>query len=299
MATNEQSVGKYRVGMVARMTGLSTHALRVWEKRYAAVVPGRTDAGGRLYSDSDVARLRVLRRLVEAGHSIGSIAGLSDQDLQKMASAFSRGEMQGASGRFAEIRASFLQDIEALRLDEAERLLSQVALATEPREFVREVITPTLAEVGRRWEAGTLRIAHEHACSSIMRNLLVSIMRLYPASVSGRTVVVATPATEEHDLGALTAAMLAIMHGWRVVYLGADLPAEEVVYAMNHTRAELLILSVTSLSAKQLERELQTIEKGVSASATIAIGGRNAQLRDEGRSVLCRDFVDLENLLGA
>ena len=62
--------------MVAKMTGLSTHTLRMWEKRYAAVLPHRTEAGGRLYTDADVMRLRLLRTLVESGHSIGGIAKL-------------------------------------------------------------------------------------------------------------------------------------------------------------------------------------------------------------------------------
>ena len=78
---------KYRVGMVAKMTGLSTHTLRMWEKRYAAVVPERTEAGGRLYTDADVERLRLLHTLVESGHSIGGIAKLSDVDLRR-SSAF-------------------------------------------------------------------------------------------------------------------------------------------------------------------------------------------------------------------
>ena len=76
---------KYRVGMVSKMTGLSTHTLRMWEKRYAAVVPHRTDAGGRLYTDGDVERLRLLHRLVREGHAIGGIAKLPDVDLRHMA----------------------------------------------------------------------------------------------------------------------------------------------------------------------------------------------------------------------
>lgn len=81
---------KYRVGMVSKMTGLSTHTLRMWEKRYAAVVPKRTEAGGRLYTDADVERLRLLHDLVEQGHSIGGIANLPAADLRRMAATFSR-----------------------------------------------------------------------------------------------------------------------------------------------------------------------------------------------------------------
>ena len=78
---------KYRVGMVSKMTGLSTHTLRMWEKRYATVLPKRTEAGGRLYTDADIERLRLLHKLVQSGHSIGGIAKLPDTDLRHMAQA--------------------------------------------------------------------------------------------------------------------------------------------------------------------------------------------------------------------
>jgi DNA-binding transcriptional MerR regulator len=60
----------YSLGAVARLTGLSPHVLRAWERRYGAVRPLRTPGGTRLYRESDVARLRQLRAAVQAGHSI-------------------------------------------------------------------------------------------------------------------------------------------------------------------------------------------------------------------------------------
>ena len=76
---------KYRIGTVSKMTGLSTHTLRMWEKRYAAVLPMSVQAEGRLYTDADVERLRLLHMLVSSGHSIGRMAKLPDADLQHMA----------------------------------------------------------------------------------------------------------------------------------------------------------------------------------------------------------------------
>lgn len=67
---------QYRIGAVSRMTGVSPDALRVWERRYAAVSPQRSAGGGRLYSSSDVARLRLMKQLVDAGDAIGEIANL-------------------------------------------------------------------------------------------------------------------------------------------------------------------------------------------------------------------------------
>src|SRR4051812_25804905 len=79
--------GRYRIGAVARFTGLTTSGIRVWERRYGALTPARSERGGRLYDDADVERLVLLRRLLEAGHSIGTIAALPEAELERLAAA--------------------------------------------------------------------------------------------------------------------------------------------------------------------------------------------------------------------
>jgi DNA-binding transcriptional MerR regulator/methylmalonyl-CoA mutase cobalamin-binding subunit len=288
---------KYRVGMVSKMTGLSTHTLRIWEKRYAAVVPKRTEAGGRLYTDADVERLRLLHELVQSGHSIGGIARLPDVDLRHMAAHFSQASTQPALQHLPEVRDRVLAAIERLRVDEAEQVLSRAALSTEPREFLIGVVAPLMTEVGNRWERGELRIAHEHACSTVMRGLLFSLMRLYPSSDSRRRVVVATPASEDHELGALMVAMLAAMHGWGVLYLGTDLPAEEIAYAVATTGADLLMLSVTNLDPEASERELAAIERAVPARVKILAGGQAAKALPDSRIEIQQDLAIAEREL--
>jgi DNA-binding transcriptional MerR regulator len=91
--TDTQSVSpndepKYRIGAVCRLTGLSPHVLRVWEKRYAVVKPERSESRRRLYSNRDVNRLFLLKTLVDRGQAIGSIAGLETAELEQRLSEF-------------------------------------------------------------------------------------------------------------------------------------------------------------------------------------------------------------------
>lgn len=288
---------KYRVGMVSKMTGLSTHTLRMWEKRYAAVLPQRTEAGGRLYTDADVERLRLLHGLVESGHSIGGIAKLPDVDLRQMATAFPAAQSQPALQHLPEVRRRVMAAIENLRVQEAEQMLSRAALSTEPGEFLKRVVGPILVEIGDRWQRGELRIAHEHAGSTVMRGLLFSLMRLYPANDSRRRAVVATPAKEDHELGALMVAMLAAMHGWSVLYLGPDLPAEEIAYAVTDTRAELLMLSITNLKPKDSQREIAAIESAIPDRVKMLVGGRAARALPESRAQIEQDLASVEVVL--
>lgn len=288
---------KYRVGMVSRMTGLSTHTLRMWEKRYAAVVPKRTPAGGRLYTDRDVERLRLLHKLVDAGHSIGGIAKLPDGDLRRMAAASSTPIETPTEHHLPELRARVMSAIESLHVQDAEELLSRAALGTEPSDFLRGVVAPLLTEVGDRWERGDLRIAHEHACSTVMRGLLFSLMRLYPSGDSRRRAVIATPAHEDHELGALMVSMLAAMHGWSVLYLGPNLPASEIAYAVIDTKSDLLMLSITNLDANRAAAEVAAIERELPESVELLVGGRAAALPTGSRGRIEHDLAALESTL--
>jgi DNA-binding transcriptional MerR regulator/methylmalonyl-CoA mutase cobalamin-binding subunit len=281
---------KYRVGMVSKLTGLSTHTLRMWEKRYAAVTPQRTEAGGRLYTDADVERLRLLHGLVERGHSIGGIATLPDVDLRHMSAAFPPPASEAPTHHLPAVRERVMEAIERLQVNEAEQMLSRAALSTEPVEFLKQIVGPILVEVGERWESGELRIAHEHACSAVMRGLLFSLMRLYPATDATRRVVVATPAGEDHELGALMVSMLAAMHGWRVLYMGPNLPAAEIAYAVEETEAELVMLSVANLDEDASRRELGAIESALPRRVKIMAGGRAASTEDGSRIALEQDL---------
>jgi DNA-binding transcriptional MerR regulator len=78
----ENSSTRYRIGAVARLTGISPDALRIWERRYAAVSPQRSPRGGRLYSAGDMERLRLMKQLVDAGDAIGEVAGLDTETLE-------------------------------------------------------------------------------------------------------------------------------------------------------------------------------------------------------------------------
>ncbi len=73
----------YGIGTVSRLTGISVHTIRVWERRYGAVVAGRTPKGTRRYTPEDVERLTLLKRLVDQGRPISTVAPLTDKQLRE------------------------------------------------------------------------------------------------------------------------------------------------------------------------------------------------------------------------
>src|SRR4030095_11349558 len=75
---------QHPIQVAARLSGLSPHVIRVWERRYGAVKPARTKTNRRFYSDHEVQRLRMLAKATAAGHRIGAIARLGVEDLNRL-----------------------------------------------------------------------------------------------------------------------------------------------------------------------------------------------------------------------
>jgi DNA-binding transcriptional MerR regulator len=141
----------FAVGAVARLTGLSAHVLRSWERRYSAVRPQRTPGGSRRYTEADVARLRLLRAAVGEGHPISALAPLSDAAIAELLdtrSDSSEFPFEAVVGAIARLDAR-----------EVERLFEFQLFARGPRGFARDFVLPLFVEVGARWETGRLSIA--------------------------------------------------------------------------------------------------------------------------------------------
>lgn len=275
-----KSAGRYRIGAVSTLTGVSPHALRVWERRYQSVTPQRTPGGDRLYSESDIERLRLIKQLIERGHSIGQIANLDAGELTDLIEKHAAPPAPPAAtpaSEVLEVQEVFLQALGDLDLERAERLLSRAAVALDPDSLIFDVLTPLLQQIGERWEAGQLRIAHEHAASAMLRNLLGALIRTYSVDSDAPVAVIASPSNELHEFGALLAAMIAVTSGWRVAYLGPNLPAEEIAFVVDARKARLLLLSLVLRDQIERENELRRLDELIPLKTPIVAGGHAAE----------------------
>jgi DNA-binding transcriptional MerR regulator/methylmalonyl-CoA mutase cobalamin-binding subunit len=274
-----EALARYPIRAVSKLTGLGIDTLRAWERRHNAVTPIRDDRG-RMYTDADIARLRLLRGAVEHGHSIGRLAGLTDADLRQLAatagaSAGSEGPPAPRTPLDTAALTAALQKYDAPGIDQQ---ISRLAAVLPPLELLRDVLMPVLAHVGDDWHRGPARIAHEHLMSSTIRNILGSFLRLYARPEVSTRLLFATVAGERHEIGTLGAAMLAASSGLGVAYLGPDLPAREIVESVRPAGAQVLVLGLTATSAgKVTERELRTIVQGLPKEVELWAGGRGAE----------------------
>jgi DNA-binding transcriptional MerR regulator len=268
----------YPIRAVSKLTGIAIDTLRAWERRHRAVTPVRDDRG-RVYTDADVARLRLLRDAVERGHSIGRVAALSDKELRQLTA---KADASAAAAIDATRRPPLdttALDIALRNFDTAvlEQEIGRLAAVLRPLELLRTVLMPMLERVGDEWHRGRAGVAHEHLISSTVRNILGSFLRLYARPDVAVRLLFATPAGERHEIATLGAAMLAASSGLGVAYLGPDLPARDIVGSVAPAGAQVLVLGLTTESAaKTTLRELRTIVRELPQEIELWAGGRGA-----------------------
>lgn len=261
----------YPIRAVAQMTGLTIDTLRAWERRYEAVTPRRVERG-RVYSDHDVARLRKLAELVDRGHAIGTVAGLPSADLARLIDR-QKGPAASPAGTTADLSTLF-SAVERYDLTGIEATLSRHALVLTPSDLIDAVVLPLMSEIGRRWETRKLRPAHEHLVSAIVRSVLGGLLRSLGRPGAKTRIVFATLAGERHELGLLSAAVLAASGGAGVIYLGPDLPSADIFHAAKIARADAVILAATSSNGTALDA-LRALSRAL-PKTPIGVGGRAA-----------------------
>ena len=290
---------KYHIGRVTKLTGLSIDVVRVWERRYGAVRPARSDGGTRLYSDADIRRLRRLRQAVEGGHSISQAARLSESELNELI-ADAEPSIQ-VSDPFRAVRERFIEAVRIVDVVAADQELARAATLFPVRELVKNIVAPILDDIAERCARREFGVAQERFASGLLRSMLGSLFRLYPPSMKVETMVFATPAGERHELRLYLAALLAASHGWRVVILGADVPASEIALGVRQTNARVLVLNLATGHTRNAE-ELAAISRLVPFSTRVWLGGEEATKHEEfitrANWIMVRDLEELDERFG-
>ncbi|MGW8264738.1 MAG: MerR family transcriptional regulator [Longimicrobiales bacterium] len=280
MNTERGETPRHPIRVVSKRTGLTPALLRAWEKRYGVVEPARSEGGQRLYSDDDVQRLSLLHRVVEEGRNISQVASLSTTDLQELVEEDQKGRVGSPAPQPLE-SVSVLGILEGARravteMDPVrlERTLTRGAMAISVPALIDDVLIPLLDGIGISWMKGQLGPAHEHLASVVIRRFLEWLLNTVDVGLGAPVLVAATPARERHELGALLSAVYAASEGWKAIYLGPDLPAEEIASAAARLGARVVTLSVVdpALSESFLP-EIVTLREAMSPSVRLVVGG--------------------------
>lgn len=292
---------KYTIKTVCTRTGIRPVTLRAWERRHEILNPHRSDNRYRLYSDRDIALLRWIKSRVDDGISISNAANelrnmlkngfwpdaIPSAPISSPASSTKPPE-QYASNLFQ----SLIKHDEASAGD----LMREMHAVFDITTIFSKIITPALVMIGEAWYHGEIRITTEHFASAYIRGKLLSLLQAYPSRRSAPHILLGCGPNEQHEIGSLMMSVLLRSKGYRVEFLGPDIPLEDLVDYASYEKPNMIILSATM---EDTALELRTINQQLAKlrpAPTFAFGGgafvRNSQLRKQITGVYLGDTLE-------
>lgn len=254
-------------------SGLSAHVIRMWEKRYAAVTPERTDTNRRLYDDLCIQRLIYLAKLTQNGHSIGQIANLPDQELASLCEELEPQQEPSDTTHESTIEGA-LEAIQRFDQNALESLFNTAVKEVGYSGLLEKILIPLIHGVGDAWHNGNFTTAEEHAATSFIKDYLCVSARSFSSDSGAPKLLITTPPGQLHELGAVIAASLARKQGWDVIYLGVSLPPTEIAGAAEKMGARAVVLSIVyPLDDLKINVHLETLRAQLDPNIPIIVGG--------------------------
>lgn len=284
---------KYPIGFVAHRTGLSPHLIRKWEERYGAVEPVRSNTNRRLYSEADIDRLSLLSGATQRGYAISQIAGMDDRELNVLFAGDPEAGQQpppvpagvldsGAEGRAAHWLAQCQAAVKAFQGERLMDCLSVARVELSQPHLLEHLIAPLMHWIGENWRVGNIRIGQEHMATAVIKRFLSELVSAWKTIGRGPAIVITTPAGEMHEVGALIAAVMSKAEGWRPIYLGPNMPAEEIANTAIAVEAKAIALSVVySGDLEGILEELRALTRFLPGNIGVLLGGRLAGMMVE------------------
>jgi len=229
----------------------------------------------------------MLRQLTEAGRPISMVAPLSDDAarallLEDRSSAPRPAVPETGFQPSSVVDRAYNQVLEG-DAEGLERTLWLAAASLGSRVFLEEVVGPLLARVGEAWVAGEVDPGREHLASDVIDGALARILEPSRSS-NGPGLVVATFPGERHGLGARLVSAAASLEGWRVSYLGTDLPATDIATLAVRVGAKAVAISVVAGDRlAETVHSLTALRELLGPNVDILVGGRSAGLLDAER----------------
>ncbi len=251
----------YQIHQLEQMTGIKAHTIRIWEKRYGIIQPDRTDTNRRSYSEAQVRKLLNVSTLLSAGQKISKIASLSEDELNSLI------EEQSDSNVADSICAGYINDLVKSMLDFNEPAFEKIFSAATTRlgiyDAMVNVIYPFLNKVGVLWNISRTAPIQEHFASCIIKRKLMSATDgLMPASKRNKKFLLFLPPDEWHEVGLLFANYMIRSKGYETIYLGQNVPIENVEKVIPAVRPKYLLLFYLNMRpVSEVEEQITQLSK--------------------------------------
>jgi DNA-binding transcriptional MerR regulator len=238
-------LANYSIKDLEHLSGIKAHTLRIWEQRYGLINPKRTDTNIRYYDQDDLKLVLNVSLLKDNGFKISKIAEMSKKELQE------------AVVEVSDKTTSFVDQIYGLTLamidlDEQrfEKIISSSTLKVGFERTMLNIIYPFLSKIGIMWLTDAVNPAQEHFITNLIRQkVIVAIDGQYETfDEKAKKYMLFLPEGELHELGLLFANYLIRAKGNKVIYLGQNMPFDNLSMVYDTYQPDYLFTILTNNS---------------------------------------------------
>jgi DNA-binding transcriptional MerR regulator/methylmalonyl-CoA mutase cobalamin-binding subunit len=269
---------------VERDTGVAKETLRVWERRYDFPQPQRDPFGERIYTNDEVIKLRLVKRLIDLGYRPGKVIQLPMEELNALAVKSSSRSKSMPQRPTVELQA-YIDLCKSHQMEAFRRKLTQAMLVMGMKRFVIELVAPLITLVGDAWACGQFAIFEEHlfgeSVQIVMRSAIFSVPQVNHNHGAPRPrILLTTTPQERHGMGLLLAEALFAADGAHCISLGVQTPIPEIVAAVRATQSDVLALSFSAtMNPRHVLDSLRELRACLPEAVEIWVGGSNLALR--------------------
>jgi methanogenic corrinoid protein MtbC1 len=275
-----QGTAIFNIKAVVKQTGLNPATLRAWERRYGFPNPHRTAGGHRQYSQHDIDTLNWLiarqQEGVSISHAIDLWRSYDDRGEDPLQTGATRDTATRVAphlegGQIDELRQAWVSACLALDREVAERILAIAFAQYGPETVCFEILQYGMAEVGDSWHEGEVSVQQEHFTTAITNQRLEMLIAAAPSPSRRERIISLCAPGDYHVFSSLLLTFLLRRQGFDVVYLGADVPVQELASTIMKVAPALAIISAQRLHAASGLKDIALSLK--SADINIAFGG--------------------------
>lgn len=266
--------GKYSIKDLERLSGIKAHTIRIWEQRYNLLAPERTDTNIRLYNDRELKQLLNIALLINQGSKISHISKLSEEEICDKIHQISLNPEHQDQFFQVQINELVLAMIE-FKDSKFDKVISTCTLKYGFESTMINVLIPFLHKVGVMWRTGEANIVQEHFISNLIRRKIIVAIDGYVGTESedSDTYLLFLPENELHEVGLLFGKYLLKVRGKNVIYLGQNVPFEDVVhFCKNFNPTYLLTFFTAAYAADTIKSYIHNLSEQVGNTKILIAG---------------------------
>jgi MerR family transcriptional regulator, light-induced transcriptional regulator len=236
-------MNSFTIKDLENLSGIKAHTIRIWEQRYSFLKPERTDTNIRYYSNKELKTVLNIALLNRYGYKISHIDKMSEAEIREK--LLSLNQMQAQQERIVN---ELIQHMVDMDIERFELVLENYIMARGIERSITQIIFPFLERIGVLWLTSHINPAQEHLVSNVIRQkLIVGIEGVSTSLRVDKTVLLFLPEGEYHEMGLLFMYYILKSRGVKTVYLGANIPLDDVEYVVRFKKPDYLYSHLTTV----------------------------------------------------